>query len=44
MLVLLLDHQSVKKRGGKKEAIRLVGHSSFKIVFILLAKMVVVKM
>lgn len=43
MLVLLLDHQSTEKQGGKKNLVGFIGSSSLKIVFALLAKTITVK-
>ena len=42
LLVLLLDHRPVKKRGGKKNLIWVIGPSSFDKVFTLLAETIAV--
>ena len=44
MLMLLLGHRITQKRGGKWDMVGPVGSGSFKVVFTLLTKVVVVQM
>lgn len=44
ILMLLLNHYSVEKWGSKKDLVCFVCSSSFEIVLVLLAKMIVLKM
>lgn len=43
ILMSLVQHYSVEKRDGKKDEIRLVGPSSFEIIFVLLAKAIIIQ-
>lgn len=42
ILVLLLNYYTIEKWSNKKDLVRLINSSCFKIVFILLAKVVVI--
>ena len=42
LLVLLLDHRSAEKRGGKRDSIWLIGPGGFKMVLTLLAKTIAI--
>lgn len=43
MLMLSLGHSIMQKQGGKKDVIRLVSSSGFKMIFILLTKIIIVQ-
>ena len=43
LLVLLLDHYSAEKRGGKKDLIWPIGLGGFEIVFTLLAETIAIE-
>lgn len=42
ILILILNYYSIEKQNSKKDAIRAVNFNGFKVIFILLAKALIV--